>query len=108
MGQPFPVKRKEPSEDREERSSPVAEKRHQKFASKAEQQLQRAFNWVRTFKDKLLQILEPENVDIKKIGGKLVDEAIEEELSKYVKQEDNTKFRCKVPKCSKLFKAEHF
>ena len=108
LGQPFPVKRKEPSEDGEERSSPVAEKRHQKFASKAEQQLQRAFNWVRTFEDKLLQILEPENVDIKKIGGKPVDEAMEEELSKYVKQEDDAKFRCKVPECSKLFKAEHF
>lgn len=108
LGQPFPVKRKEPSEDGEERSSPVAEKRVQRFASKAEQQLQRAFNWVRTFEDKLLQILEPENVDIRKIGGKPVEEAMEEELAKYVKQEDDAKFRCKVPECTKLFKAEHF
>lgn len=108
LGQPFPVKKREPSEDGEERSPPVTEKRHQRFASKAEQQLQRAFNWVRTFEDKILQILEPENVDIKKIGGKPVDEAMDEELAKFVKQEDDAKFRCKVPECTKLFKAESF
>ena len=33
---------------------------------------------------------------------------MEEELSKYVKQEDDAKFRYKVPKYSKLFKAEYF
>lgn len=108
LGQPFPVNRKEPSEDGEEVPSPAVEKRHQRFGSKAEQQLQRAFNWVRTFEDKLLQILEPENVDLKKLGGKPVEEALEEELGKYVKQEDDSKFRCKVPECNKLFKAEHF
>lgn len=107
-GQPFPVKKREPSEDGEERASPVEEKRPPRFASKAEQQLQRAFNWVRTFEDKLLQILEPENVDVTKLGGKPVEEALEEELAKFVKQEDESKFRCKVPECTKLFKAEHF
>ncbi|TQB69587.1 hypothetical protein MPDQ_001668, partial [Monascus purpureus] len=107
LGQPFPVKKKEPSEEGEE-TSPAEEKRPQRFASKSEQQLQRAFNWVKTFEDKLLQILEPDNVDIQKLGGKPVDEALEEELSKYVKQEDESKFRCKVPECTKLFKAEHF
>ncbi|KAI9367571.1 hypothetical protein BJX61DRAFT_547356 [Aspergillus egyptiacus] len=108
LGQPFPVKKKEPSEEGEEQSSPAAEKRPQRFSSKSEQQLQRAFNWVRTFEDKLLQLLEPENVDIVKLGGKPVDEALEEELEKHVKQEDESKFRCKVPECTKLFKAEHF
>lgn len=108
LGQPFPANRKQPSEDGEEESSPVVEKRHQRFVSRAEQQLQRAFNWVRTFEDKLLQILEPENVDLRKLGGKPVDEALEEELGKYLKQEDDAKFRCKVPECSKLFKAESF
>ncbi|KAH8692081.1 putative arsenite resistance protein Ars2 [Talaromyces proteolyticus] len=106
MGQPFPVKKKEPVEEGEE-LSPVEERRPQKL-SKAEQQLQRAFNWVKTFEDKLLQILEPENVDLLKLGGKPVEEALEDELSKYVKQEDESKFRCKVPECSKLFKADHF
>jgi uncharacterized C2H2 Zn-finger protein len=107
MGQPFPVKKKEPSEEGEEAGSPVEEKRPQRL-SKSEQQLQRAFNWVKTFEDKLLQILEPENADLRKLGGKPVDEALEEELSKYVKQEDESKFRCKVPECNKLFKADHF
>lgn len=106
LGQPFPVKKKEPSEEGEEQ--PPAEEKRTHRLSKAEQQLQRAFNWVRTFEDKLLQILEPDNVDIRKLGGKPVEEALEEELSKFVKQEDEAKFRCKVPECTKLFKAEHF
>lgn len=108
LGESFPVKKKEPSEDGEEPPAPAEEKKSQKFSSKTEQQLQRAFNWVRTFEDKLLQILEPENVDIRKLGGKPVEEALQEELAKFVKQEDDSKFRCKVPECNKLFKAEHF
>jgi uncharacterized C2H2 Zn-finger protein len=106
MGEPFPTKKKEASEDGEE--TPVAEGKRPQKLSKGEQQLQRAFNWVRTFEDKLLQILEPENVDLSKLGGKDVEQALEEELAKYVKQEDEFKFRCKVPECSKLFKADHF
>ncbi|KOC16228.1 arsenite resistance protein [Aspergillus flavus AF70] len=106
LGQPFPSKKKEPSEGEEQSS--VEEKRPQRFSSKSEQQLQRAFNWVKTFEDKLLQLLEPENVDIRKLGGKPVDEALEEELAKHVKQEDESKYRCKVPECTKLFKADHF
>ena len=35
-------------------------------------------------------------------------QAVEEEVSNYVKQEDETRFRCKVPECVKLFKAENF
>ncbi|KAL4980918.1 hypothetical protein BDW66DRAFT_146695 [Aspergillus desertorum] len=109
LGQPFPVKKKDPSEEGEEQAPPSEkERRSQRYSSKSEQQLQRAFNWVKTFEDKILQILEPENVDIVKLGGKSVDEAMEEELAKHVKQEDESKFRCKVPECTKLFKAEHF
>ncbi|KAL6231260.1 hypothetical protein BDW75DRAFT_233747 [Aspergillus navahoensis] len=109
LGQPFPVKKKDPSEEGEEQAPPVEkERRSQRYSSKSELQLQRAFNWVKTFEDKILQILEPENVDIIKLGGKPVDEALEEELAKHVKQEDESKFRCKVPECTKLFKAEHF
>lgn len=106
MGEPFPTKKKEASEDGEE--TPVTEEKRPQKLSKGEQQLQRAFNWVKTFEDKLLQILEPENVDLSKLGGKDVEQALEEELAKYVKQEDEFKFRCKVPECSKLFKADHF
>ncbi|KAL4942811.1 hypothetical protein BDV06DRAFT_191386 [Aspergillus oleicola] len=110
LGQPFPVKKRDPSEEGEEQAPAPSEqeKRSKKFTSKSEQQLQRAFNWVKTFEDKLLQLLEPENVDIVKIGGKPVDEALEEELQKHVKQEDESKYRCKVPECTKLFKAENF
>lgn len=108
LGQPFPTKKKETTEEDENGASPVDEKKQSHFSSKTDQQTQRAFNWVRTFEEKLLQILEPENVDLKKLGGKPVDEAVEEELSKFVKQEDESKFRCKVPECTKLFKAHHF
>lgn len=107
-GQPFPAKKAEAAEEGEVASSPSDEKKPSRFASKTEQQLQRAFNWVKTFEDKLFQILEPENVDLKKLGGKPVEESLEEELAKYVKQEDESKFRCKVPECTKLFKAENF
>jgi hypothetical protein len=109
LGYPFPSKKKEPSEEGEDPSSPVQEKRGgQRHGSKSEQQMQRAFNWVKTFEDKLLQILEPENVDLSKLGGKPVDQALEDELLKYMKQEDDSKYRCKAPECTKLFKAEAF
>ncbi|KIW21297.1 hypothetical protein PV08_01877 [Exophiala spinifera] len=106
LGEPFPGKKKENGMD-DEPMSPVQEKRSSKF-NKNDQQLLRAFNWVKTFEEKILQILEPEYVDLKKIGGKPVEEALEEELAKWVKQEDEAKYRCKVPDCTKLFKAEHF
>lgn len=109
-GEPFPLKKKkqEELEDGEEPSSPVEERNPRRFQSKTEQQLLRAFNWVKTFEDKILQILEPEHVDLKKLGGRPIEEALEEELKKFVKQEDEAKYRCKVPECTKLFKADHF
>ncbi|KAK4941712.1 hypothetical protein LTR10_018451 [Elasticomyces elasticus] len=106
LGEPFPGKNKENGYDGEPQS-PVQEKRPSKF-NKNDQQLLRAFNWVKTFEEKILQILEPEYVDLKKIGGKPVEEALDEEMAKFVKQEDEAKYRCKVPECTKLFKAEHF
>ncbi|KAL9601376.1 MAG: hypothetical protein Q9219_002552 [cf. Caloplaca sp. 3 TL-2023] len=108
LGQPFPLKRKgSTTEELEQASSPVAEK-FQRKDFKADQQLLRAFNWVKIFEEKILQILEPENVEVKKLGGKPLDEGIDEELKKHVKQEDEAKFRCKVPECTKLFKGESF
>lgn len=106
LGQPFPLKRKDSVEEGAESESPVAEKFNKNF--KNDQQLLRAFNWVKTFEEKILQILEPENVDIKKLGGKPLEEGLNEELKKFVKQEDESKFRCKVPECTKLFKGENF
>ncbi|KAL8738479.1 MAG: hypothetical protein Q9181_000735 [Wetmoreana brouardii] len=107
LGQPFPLKRKESTIEDMENGSPIQERvPREKF--KADQQLLRAFNWVKIFEEKVLQILEPENVDVKKLGGKPVDEGVDEELKKHVKQEDEAKFRCKVPECTKLFKGESF
>ncbi|KAL8966158.1 MAG: hypothetical protein Q9183_003496, partial [Haloplaca sp. 2 TL-2023] len=107
LGQPFPLKRKESAANDMESGSPVQEKvPREKF--KADQQLLRAFNWVKIFEEKILQILEPDNVDVKKLGGKPVDEGVDEELKKFVKQEDEAKFRCLVPECKKLFKGDSF
>lgn len=110
-GEAFPGKKRRDSMDDGEVDGPPGEER--KFSrgnnsNKTEQQLQRAFNWVKTFEEKILQILEPESVDIKKLGGKPTEEAVQEELAKFVKQEDEHKFRCRVPECTKLFKEEHF
>jgi len=106
-GEPFPLKRSESTIEEGEDGSPVAQRRFN-GRDKGQQQLQRAFNWVKTFEDKIYQILEPESVDIKKLGGRPVDEALEDELKKYIKQEDENKYRCKVPECTKLFKGESF
>ena len=111
-GEQFPFKKSESSDDQQENmeaDSPVTEKqpRFQKN-NKSHQQLQRAFNWVKTYEDKLYQLLEPGSVDLKKLGGKALGEAMDEELKKHVKQEDEMKYRCRAPDCSKLFKGETF
>lgn len=114
-GEPFPFKKEEKREDAELKKeeeeilgSPTQEKKLFKGSSKSQQQLQRAFNWVKTYEDKLQQILDPESVDLRKIGGFPLEEGLEIELNKYVKQEDESKFRCKVPECTKLFKGHIF
>lgn len=106
-GEPFPGKKRgEGGEEAEGETE--ADKKFRNASNKTEQQLLRAFNWVKTFEDKLAQILDPHTVDLRKLGGRSVDEALDEELAKHVKQEDEHKWRCKVPDCSKLFKEEHF
>ncbi|KAL9090786.1 MAG: hypothetical protein Q9159_001842 [Coniocarpon cinnabarinum] len=114
FGEEFPLKKQtqhdQAADDaREEGESPTGEKpqRFQKN-NKTHVQLQRAYNWVKTYEDKLFQILEPEAADLVKLGGRPLDDALEEELKKFVKQEDEAKFRCKVPDCAKLFKGENF
>lgn len=114
LGEPFPNKRRTGTdmidEDLQAPLSPDGDRKFQRnnTASKAEQQLQRAFNWVKTFEDKIMQILEPDSVDVRKLGGRPTEEALKDELVKYVKQEDEHKFRCRVPECTKLFKEKHF
>lgn len=109
FGEPFPSKKRKEAEELEEGETPQ-DPTERKFrpSSKTEQQLQRAYNWVKTFEDKIMQILEPEHVDVRKLGGKPIEEAMEEELAKHVKQEDEHKWRCRVPDCTKLFKEDHF
>jgi uncharacterized C2H2 Zn-finger protein len=114
LGEPFPGKKRgDPSEDSDMAGapSPEAERRTQRSGganSKSEQQLQRAFNWVKTFEEKLMLILDPSSIDVQKLGGRATEDAVQEELAKFVKQEDEHKFRCRVPECQKLFKEEHF
>ena len=103
-GEEFPVKKEIADEDGE--VSPVEQKKGPRQFGKS--QLQKAFNWVRTFEEKLFQVLEPENVDLKKLGGRPLEEGLDEELAKFVKQEDEGKYRCKVPDCTKLFKGGTF
>lgn len=107
-GEPFPHKKRADTAELEEGETTEPDRKFRNPTSKSEQQLQRAYNWVKTFEDKIKQILEPESVDIRKLGGKAVDEAVTEESAKFVKQEDEHKWRCKVPECAKLFKEEHF
>ncbi|TQV97243.1 arsenite resistance protein Ars2 [Cordyceps javanica] len=107
-GSPFPEKKRTEADEDLEMDAPENDKKFRNTSSKTEQQFMRAFNWVKTFEDKLQQILEPQSADIRKLGGRSVEEAVEGELMKHVKQEDEHKWRCKVPECSKLFKEEHF
>jgi len=105
-GSVFPFKKSDTAEIKEENGA--SDDKKPKMSAKTQQQLQRAFNWVKTYEDKLQQILEPETVDVAKLGGKPLETGLEEDLQKFVKQEDATKFRCKVPECTKLFKGQNF
>jgi hypothetical protein len=104
---PFPIKKRTDADGRDG-DGQDGEKKFRNTSSKTEQQLQRAYNWVKTFEDKIMQVLEPESADLRKLGGRPVEDALNEELVKYVKQEDEHKWRCKVPECAKLFKEDHF
>lgn len=105
-GKPFPFKNGQALDFGD---SPLEEKKFNLGRNiKANQQLTKAFNWVKTYEDKLIQLLDPESVDLRKIGGKPVEEGLDEELKNFVKQEDESKFRCKVPDCAKLFKGQTF
>lgn len=108
-GDPFPSKKRdEAKQEEEEGEAPEPNRKFRTTMSKSEQQLERAYKWVKTFEDKIMQILEPESVDVRKLGGKPTADALNDELSKFVKQEDEHKWRCKVPECTKLFKEDHF
>lgn len=107
-GEPFPGKKRGDGGEEGEADPPEMEKRFRNTSSKTEQQLLRAYNWVKTFEDKLTQILDPQTVNLRKLGGQPVEDAVDSELLGFVRQEDEHKWRCKVPECNKLFKEQHF
>ena len=107
-GAPFPEKKRGDDGEDIDMDANENDKKFRNTSNKTEQQLLRAYNWVKTFEDKLLQILEPQSIDLRKLGGRPVEEAVEDEQLKHVKQEDEHKWRCKAPECTKLFKEEHF
>ena len=58
-----------------------------------------------------LSVASPSSISstsFRKLGGKPIEDALNDELVKYCKQEDEHKWRCKVPDCTKLFKEDHF
>lgn len=92
-GEVFPLKKRPGGEggkgegddlDLDGEGSPVDERRPaaMKPSARNAQQLQRAYNWVKTFEEKILQLLEPDAVNIRKIGGTPIDEGVEEEMIK--------------------------
>lgn len=107
-GEDFPTERAEAAENGEGAASPAQGTGRKPQRQFGKSQLQKAYNWVKTFEEKINQVLEPENADLKKLGGCPVEEALEEELNRFVKQEDAAKYRCKVPECTKLFKGVDF
>ncbi|KAF2226602.1 hypothetical protein BDZ85DRAFT_230087 [Elsinoe ampelina] len=106
-GDEFPNEKNESTENGDGSASPNAGRKPQRMFG-GKNQLQKAFNWVKTFEEKINQVLEPENADLRKMGGAPIEEALEQELNKFVKQEDAAKYRCKVPECTKLFKGVDF
>ncbi|KAB8356380.1 hypothetical protein FH972_023964 [Carpinus fangiana] len=108
-GEEFPLSRRADGEEDNEEGSPAAEKQRFNKHNRVHLQLQRGFSWVKTYEDKLFQILEPDSADLKKLGGRPVEEGLEELLKGHVKQEDEAKFRCKIEAaCTKLFKGTVF
>jgi uncharacterized C2H2 Zn-finger protein len=106
-GAAFPSRAKEAAEDGEVEDDMKSRQRKPQL-SKAEQQLSKAYGWVKTFEDKLALILHPEDADLRKLGGRPIEEALEEDLRQWVKQEDESRYRCRVPECTKLFKSDEF
>ena len=98
MAEPFPLKKSVGKPDQNsgvdagmedgemalDAENPVEEKKISmlKPSARNAQQLQRAYNWVKTFEEKILQLLEPEGVNMRQLGGVPVEEGMDEELNK--------------------------
>ncbi|KAJ6257768.1 Zinc finger protein [Drechslerella dactyloides] len=64
--------------------------------------------WVKNLRDRIALFLTPDSVDTKRLGAQDPETAFNEETNKFIKQEDEGKFRCRVKDCTKLFKSEEF
>jgi hypothetical protein len=58
--------------------------------------------------DKMDLLINPEEVDVIKLGGVNVDEALKKEIDGAVTREAEDRWRCGVRKCTKLFLEEKF
>ncbi|KAK9388331.1 hypothetical protein V1515DRAFT_598534 [Lipomyces mesembrius] len=68
----------------------------------------RAQNWIKSWTDRFALFLNAASGDLKKLGGRPLEETVQAEIAAHIKQEDEGKFRCKVAGCTKLFKGEDF
>ncbi|KAG5519966.1 hypothetical protein PMAC_000243 [Pneumocystis sp. 'macacae'] len=64
--------------------------------------------WRTKFVEKIKFFLEPDKVDLVKLGAKPFDEAVEFKIESHIRQEDEKRFRCSVNDCKKLFKGPEF
>ncbi|KAK6541069.1 hypothetical protein TWF694_008446 [Orbilia ellipsospora] len=64
--------------------------------------------WVKNLRDRIALFLTPDSIDTKRLGAQDPELAFNEETNKFIKQEDEGKFRCRVKDCTKLFKSEEF
>ncbi|KAK6533006.1 hypothetical protein TWF281_007172 [Arthrobotrys megalospora] len=64
--------------------------------------------WVKNLRDRITLFLTPDSIDTRKLGAQDPETAFNDETNKFVKQEDEGKFRCRVKDCTKLFKSEEF
>ncbi|KAK6505503.1 hypothetical protein TWF481_007400 [Arthrobotrys musiformis] len=64
--------------------------------------------WVKNLRDRITLFLTPDSIDTRKLGAQDPETAFNEETNKFIKQEDEGKFRCRVKDCTKLFKSEEF
>jgi len=65
--------------------------------------------WMKNLHEKIDLFLNAENFSgKKKLGYQDFDSAVQEETNKFIKQEDEGKFRCRIKDCTKLFKSEEF
>jgi hypothetical protein len=62
----------------------------------------------KAWSDKISLLINPEGVDVVKLGGVLVEEIVKKETEAAITREAEDRWRCGVRKCTKLFLEEKF